>query len=230
MGKRIIIRARGKGGPVYRSPGHRFEGPIEFPTEGRATVVDIVHDACRNTPLAKLRLESGKEILTVAAEGLRVGKVLEVGKVAEAGNVMPLGSIPKGSYVFAMENIPGKGPQLCCAAGTHAMIVSNEPGKVIIQMPSKGFKEFKPACRAIVGIPAGGGRGEKPFVKAGQNFYKYRAKNKLYPRSSPVKCNPVDHPFGGRTKPGQPKSKSRGLPPGAKVGSISSRRTGRKKK
>jgi len=230
MGKRIISRARGKGGPVYRSPGHRFEGPIGLPPEGKATVIDIMHDACRDAPLAKLKLESGKEMLTIAAEGLRVGKVLDIGKVAESGNIMPLGSIPKGSYVFAMENIPGNGPKLCCAAGTHAMITSNEPTKVIIQMPSKGFKDFNPQCRAIIGIPAGGGRGEKPFVKAGQNWYKYWRRNKLYPRSSPNKCNPVDHPFGGHTKPGQPKSKARGTPPGASVGSIASRRTGRKKK
>jgi large subunit ribosomal protein L2 len=42
--------------------------------------------------------------------------------------------------------------------------------------------------------------------------------------------NPVDHPFGGHTKPGTPKTISRRMSPGAKVGSISARRSGKKKK
>ena len=230
MGKRIIQRARGKGGPTYRSPGHRFAGPVKYPFEGRVEVVDIIHDAARDAPLARLKMESGKEILAIAAEGLKVGTVLEVGKTPMVGNMLQLSEIPKGSYIFGIENIPGKGPQLCCAAGTHAIIVSHEPGKVIVQMPSKKFKNFNPKCMATIGVPAGGGRQEKPFVKAGQAYHKHHARNKLYPRTSAVAMNAVDHPFGGQTKPGQPKSKSRWAPPGAKVGTLSPRRMGRKKR
>lgn len=67
-------------------------------------------------------------------------------------------------------------------------------------------------------------------MKAGQAFYAARARNRLWPRSSAVKMNPVDHPFGGHTKPGTPKTISRRAPPGAKVGSIAARRSGIKKK
>ena len=97
-------------------------------------------------------------------------------------------------------------------------------------MPSKQFKTFNPNCLATVGVAAGGGLREKPFVKAGQKFYLKRARNKLWPRVSGVKMNPVDHPFGGRTKPGISMTRSRHRPPGSKVGSISARRTGRRKK
>jgi len=228
MGKRIIQRARGKGGPPYRSPSHRFPGKISYKFK-KAKVIDIIHDPCRDAPLAKLKTD-GEKRLIIAAEGLKVGDTLDVEGKAKMGNVLPLYKIPKGSFIFAIETYPGSGPKLCCSAGTKAFITSNEPDKVLVQMPSKQFKSFNPKCLATVGVAAGGGRGEKPFVKAGQKFYLMHARNKLWPRTSGVKMNPVDHPFGGRTKPGISMTISRHAPPGAKVGSIAARRTGRKKK
>ena len=52
---------------------------------------------------------------------------------------------------------------------------------------------------------------------------------RLFPRTKGVGMNPVDHPFGGKTKPGTPKSVSRHAPLGAKDGSISPRRMGKRK-
>jgi large subunit ribosomal protein L2 len=229
MGKRIIQRARGKGGPPYRSPGHRFPGKISYNFQ-KAEVIDIIHDPCRDAPLAKLMTEKKGERLIVAAEGLKVGDTLDKNGEAKPGNIMPLANIPKGSFVFGMETRPGSGPKLCLSPGTKAFIVSNDADKVVLQMPSKQFKTFNLKCHATVGVPAGGGMREKPFVKAGQNYHLKRARNKLWPRTSGVKMNAVDHPFGGRTKPGTPKTVSRQAPPGAKVGSLAARRTGRRKK
>ena len=228
MGKRIISRARGHGGPRYRSPGHRFVSTVSYNFD-KAEVVDIVHDPARDAPLAKVK-SNGQENYIIAAEGMRVGDIVDKTSEARMGNVLPLNKIPKGSFIFAIENYPGSGPKLCCTAGTRAIIISHDPDKVIVQMPSKEFKVFNPNCLATIGISAGGGRIDKPFVKAGQMFYIKSARNKLWPRSSAVKMNPVDHPFGGKTKPGTPKTISRMMPPGAKVGSISARRSGKRKK
>lgn len=229
MGKRIISRARGKGGPRYRSPGHRFVSDIAHPKEGKYVITDIVHDPSKSTPLAMLKSESGEVCYTLAAEGIKVGDILNVGGSAYTGNITKLAAVPKGSPVFAIEKTPGSGPKFCRTSGSYAFIIASEPDKVIVQLPSRELKTLDPRCRAIVGYPAGGGRTEKPFVKAGQRFYATRARNKLWPRTSGNKMNPVDHPFGGRTKPGWPKSVSRWAPPGQKVGSIASRRTGRRK-
>lgn len=233
MGKRPVVRARGKGGPPYKSPGHRFAGAIKYPRPGETKVVDIINDPGRDAPLAKLRDKEKREFLVVAAEGLAVGDTVSVGQIEARpviGAVMPLKAIPKGAFIFAIEPVPQAGPKFCCSAGTRATIVTHEKDKVIVQMPSKEFKEFNPNCLATVGMPAGAGQGDKPFVKAGQAFYKMRARNKLWPRTSAVSMNAVDHPFGGQTKPGQPKSKSRWAPPGAKVGAIAPRRMGRRKR
>ena len=225
MGKRIIQRARGKGGPRYRAPSHRYVGKVKYGFKKG----DIVHDPGRDAPLAKVKTDE-KEVFIIAAEGLKVGDTVDLEGEAKIGNVLPLSKIPKGSSIFAIENYPGSGPKLCCSPGTRALIVSHEAKKVIVQMPSKEFKSLNPKCLATIGIPAGGGRRDKPFVKAGQKFYLMKARNRLWPRTSGVKMNPVDHPFGGRTKPGIPMTVSRHAPPGAKVGSIAARRTGRRKK
>jgi large subunit ribosomal protein L2 len=228
MGKRIISRARGHGGPRYRSPGHRFVSQLSYGFEN-ALVVDLVHDPARNAPLAKLKTNK-KDRYIIAAEGLKVGDTIDKNGEAKIGNVLPLHKIPKGSSIFAIENYPGSGPKLCCSSGIKSVIISHDPNKVIVQMPSKVFKIFNPKCLATIGVSAGGGRGDKPYVKAGQVFYLKQARNKLWPRSSAVKMNPVDHPFGGHTKPGTPKTISRHAPPGAKVGSIAASRSGLKKK
>ena len=36
------------------------------------------------------------------------------------------------------------------------------------------------SCRAIIGIVAGGGRIDKPLLKAGRAFYKFKAKRYKY--------------------------------------------------
>jgi len=66
-------------------------------------------------------------------------------------------------------------------------------------------------------------------VKAGKKWIAMHRKGKLYPRTSGVAMNAVDHPFGGPTKPGKSTTVSKHAPPGAKVGSWGARRTGKKK-
>ncbi|KAH7860310.1 hypothetical protein Vadar_011958 [Vaccinium darrowii] len=71
-------------------------------------------------------------------------------------------------------------------------------------------------CRAMVGQVAGGGRTEKPLLKAGNAFHKFRVKRNSWPKVRGVAMNPVDHPHGG--------DKSAG----AKTGLIAARQTGRR--
>ena len=92
-------------------------------------------------------------------------------------------------------------------------------------------KLFSPTCRAGIGVLAGAGRLEKPFLKAGTRSKRMEARNKLYPSVSGVAMNAVDHPFGGSSSnsKGRPTQAPRNAPPGRKVGAIAPRRTGRKR-
>ena len=229
MGKRIISRARGKGGPPYKSPGHRFKGKPTYSFSGEAEVVDLIHDPARVVPLAKVMTEDKKEKIIIAAEGIKVGDRISTDEVKN-GNILPISRIPKGSHIFGIEIRPGSGPTFCCSAGTKSIIVNQEESKVIVQLPSRKFKVLNPNCRATIGISASGGVKDKPYIKAGQVFFAKKARNKLWPRTSANKMNAVDHPFGGSTKPGMVKSVSRHASPGKKVGSIASRRTGKRKR
>ena len=97
-------------------------------------------------------------------------------------------------------------------------------------MPSKKEKEFQAECRATVGIIAGAGRLEKPIVRAGKNHHIKKSRNKLWPRTSAVKMNAIDHPFGsGRGKNPKSKIAKRNVPAGAKVGHLRPSRTGKRK-
>ena len=81
----------------------------------------------------------------------------------------------------------------------------------------------------MIGIIGGGGRTEKPFLKAGVKFHKYKARGrKCWPIVSGIAMNPVDHPHGGGNHQhlGSASTVSRGKSPGRKCGLIAARRTG----
>jgi large subunit ribosomal protein L2 len=223
----------------YRAQSHRYLGRVTYvPTqkmEGdtlKGVVVDIVHDPARNAPIAIVRFDVAREqILQVAPEGLQVGQEIEYGRNPAVGNVVALKDVPVGTTVFCIETFPNSGPKLCRSPGSFATILNKADKFVTIQFSSGRVKDLDPMCRSTIGVPAGGGRLEKPIVKAGAHWYIKRARGKLYPRVSGVAMSAVDHPYGGKRKTPRPsKNVSRNAPPGAKVGSIAARSSGRKHK
>lgn len=232
MGKRIIPRARGKGGPRYRSPSHRYLGKVEYFPFGSAMgrVVDIMHDPGRSAPVAIVKTDDGKEVLHIAPEGLQVGDMISYGGEIATGNVVELGNIPEGTKICAIENHPGSGPKLCRSSGTFATVLGKSGNKVAVQFPSGKVRELDARCRVTVGIPGGSGRVEKPWAKAGKRWYAMHTRGKIFPRSAGVAMTPADHPYGGKSKRPRPsRTVSHGSPPGQKVGSISARRVGKRK-
>jgi large subunit ribosomal protein L8e len=83
--------------------------------------------------------------------------------------------------------------------------------------------------RAQIGIVAGGGRTDKPVLKAGRNYHKFKVKGNRWPSVGAVNMNAVDHPHGGGNHDhlGRASTRRRDAPPGQKVGLIAARRTGR---
>jgi len=238
MGKRIIARARGKGGPTYRAPSHRYLGKVSYApvkkargARARGKVKDIVHDPARSAPVAVVRFKGVKgDVLHIAPEGLHVGDDVVYGGKPATGNVLELKDIPVGVRIFGLETYPNSGPKLCRSSGSFATIMTKVGNRVIMKFSSGKTRELNANCRATIGVPAGGGRREKPWVKAGKRHHALRARGKLYPRTSGVAMTPTDHPYGGKRKAPRPSGTvSRHAPPGAKVGSIAARRMGRKK-
>lgn len=236
MGKRTRAQRIGRGSPTYRARSSKTKNRLELPPtpeEGtKAKVVDILHEQARSTPIARIRYPEGEERLILAPEGIKVGDEVECGISApiEPGNTLTLAEIPEGTPIHNIESKPGEGGEFARASGTNATLVTHDVGQAIVQMPSGEIRSFNPKCRATVGIVAGGGRKEKPFVKAGKREKLKKATGKVYPRVSGVAMNAVDHPFGsGRGRHvGRPRTVRRDAPPGQKIGLLSAKRTGKR--
>lgn len=241
MGKRIISQRRGRGTVTYRSHSFRWNIEVkhrEYDTiekEGSLTgvVENLTHCQGHTAPVAIVKYENGEYNYVFAPIGIKVGDKVHSGSNAypTVGSTLPLKNIPDGTDVFNVESRPADGGAFARASGAGARVISKDKKGVVIEMPSKKTKILDENCRATIGKIAGSGKYEKPIVKAGKMHHIMRARGKLYPRTSGVAMNAVDHPFGsGRGRhSGKPLTAPRFAPPGRNVGKIHARRTGRKR-
>jgi len=244
MAKRIVSQHRGKGGPRYLAPSHNF---IAKPThraydEKEKTSVthgiikDLIKCPAHTAPIATVLYENREKIYMIAPQGIKVNQKITSGEKAPlvVGNTLPLKNIPEGTSIYNIEKNPGDLGKFVKTSGTTAKIKTKLKNKIVVIMPSKKRKEFNSECRATIGIIAGSGRKEKPFVKAGRRYYAMKARNKLYPITSAGAMNATDHPFGsgrgGPTFGGKASSIApKNAPPGRKVGMLRPKKTGKRK-
>ncbi len=233
MGKNLIQQRRGKGSVTYRRHTLSAPGMARVENRGGATILALLHSRFHTAPLARVEYEDGAPGLIIAPEGVRVGQRVLISSDAPlaTGNTLPLKSLPEGSLVYNIEAQPGDGGTFVRASGGVGRIVGKTGEGVIIQLPSKKRRLFNPECKATLGIVAGGGRPEKPFLKAGIKFHRVKARHKYWPIVSGAAMNAVDHPFGGKrtSRKGRPTIAPKNAPPGRKVGMIRPRHTGRNK-
>ncbi len=233
MGKRIRQQRRGRGGPSFRAKKKSFCIKIGYASgSGIGRVTRLFSTAAFTAPIVEIRLNNTK-FYTIAAENVFEGQDIQIGESAEIkpGNILPLEKIPQGTSVFNIESNSGDGGKIVRTGGSSAQILKKTENHVIVLLPSKVEKLFPKNAMATIGVIAGAGRKDKPFIKAGRKWHLMNAIGKHYPLTSPIKMNAVSHPFGsGRGK--RPKSKiaKRNAPPGAKVGLLRPRRTGRRKR
>merc|ERR1712157_434024 len=184
----------------------------------KGLVKDIVHDPGRGAPLAKVQFKDPYKYrkvteTMVCPEGVCTGQFIHAGKKAtlSIGNIMPIGQMPEGTIVCSLEEKSG------------------DRGKTRVKLPSGIKKLYSSRNRAMLGLVAGGGRIDKPMLKAGRAYHKFRVKRNCWPKVRGVAKNPVEHPHGGGNHQhiGKPSTVRRDASPGKKVGLIAARRTGR---
>jgi len=245
MGKVIRSCRKGKGS-VFRAHTTGRKGAVAFKRHDfaerhgyvKGVVKEIIHDPGRGAPLAKIQFKDPYRFKRVQAticapEGLYTGQFIFAGKKAELaiGNILPVGQIPEGTVICNIEAKVGDCGKMVRASGDYAIIVSQDSEKKVtrIRLPSGSKKTISSSCRAMVGLVAGGGRTDKPILKAGRAYHKYKAKRNEWPKVRGVAMNPVDHPHGGGNQQhmGKPGTVRRDRPAGSKSGQIAARRTGR---
>lgn len=240
MGKLLKQQRRGKGSGAYRAPSHRYKADVSFrpldatEREGvlRGQVAGFVDDPAHHTPLMEVQFANGERHAFFAPEGIALGDEIFAGSRAPLvrGGIVPLSRMPDGAYVYNVEQAPGDGGRYARAPGAYAIVTGREKNMVFVKMPSRQVLSLQGICRAQIGINCGGGRLEKPLMKAGANFHKKHAQNRKWPVNRGVHMCAYTHPFGGKQHhKGRSSATSRGAPPGRKVGNIAARSMGRKK-
>lgn len=231
MGKRIIQQARGHGSHTYRVRKRAFRFRIKYPAvlTGVGKVIKLFNSPAHSAPLAKVTYDKGSFYMP-AFKGMVEGQDVSFEEEVKPGNVLMLKDIPIKTQIYNIESRPRDGGVFVRSGGNVAVVKRVAKEEVIVTMPSKKDKTFHPKCRATVGEIAGAGRMEKPVVRAGKKHHIKKAKSKLWPRTSAVKVNAIDHPFGsGRGKHPKSKIAKRNAPPGRKVGLLRPQRTGKRK-
>jgi large subunit ribosomal protein L2 len=208
LGKRTLVRRRGRGGKQFRAitvgkilPARYPNFKLEEQHEGK--IVDIIHERGRDAPLAKVEFDNNNISYIPAPEGTSVGSNIEKNA--------------------------GDGGKLIKAAGSSAIVFSHSSEGVTVKLPSGKFLLINQKCRAMIGAIAGAGRKEKPFLKAGNKSIYMKSRGKLYPHVRGIAQAAVYHPHGGGRHQhiGRQSSVGRTTPPGRKVGNIAPRKTGR---
>ncbi|KAF8759818.1 Ribosomal protein L2 [Rhizoctonia solani] len=239
-----VIRAQRRSHAIFKAHTRLNKNParlrpLDFAERNgyiRGIVKEIIHDSGRGAPLARVvfrdpyRYKLRNETF-IATEGLHTGAFVYCGKKAalSVGNVLPVSQLPEGTIICNVEEHVGDRGALARTSET-TLLSSVTPRRQQDPHSSSLWCEEDVAsnARATVGIVAGGGRIDKPLLKAGRAYHKFKAKRYNWPRTRGVAMNPVDHPHGGGNHQhiGKASTIARSAVPGQKVGLIAARRTG----
>ena len=157
-------------------------------------VATIEYDPNRNAYISLINYVDGEKRYIIAPLGLKVGDKIVSSDVADiiTGNAMLLENIPEGTRVHNLELTPGKGGQLCRAAGSSAQILGKEGKYVIIRLQSGETRKVLGKCRATIGIVGNLDYNLVNLGKAGKSRWLG-----IRPTVRGSAMNPTDHPHGG---------------------------------
>ena len=187
---RITTRQRGGGAKRrYRIIDFRRD-KVGIP----ARVATIEYDPNRSANIALLNYLDGEKRYILAPDGLKVGQLLLSGPDAEpsVGNALPLGKIPLGMQVHAVEFTPGSGAKIARSAGNACQIMARDGDFVSLRLPSGEFRRVRAVCQATIGAVGNGDWENVKLGKAGRKRWLG-----IRPTVRGVAMNPFDHPMGG---------------------------------
>ena len=159
-----------------------------------AKVVAIEYDPNRNARIALLVYADGDKRYIPAPLGLNVNDMVESGPQAEirTGNALPMENIPDGTFIHAIEMVPGKGAQFVRAAGAMAQLMAKEGNYALVKMPSGEIRKLLKKCMATIGQV---GNLEHNTINLGNAGRKRHMGIKPTVRGAAM--NATDHPLGG---------------------------------
>lgn len=160
--------------------------------EGKVNAVE--YDPNRSANIALIFYKDGEKRYILAPEGLKVNDIVVSGETADTkvGNAMPLKNIPVGTTIHNIELLPGRGAKLARSAGTGAVIMSKDQGRVVVKMPSTEVRTFDERCMATIGQLGNLDHSNTSLGKAGRSRHRG-----IRPAVRGVSMDPRSHPHGG---------------------------------
>ena len=157
-------------------------------------VATIEYDPNRNANIALIHYRDGEKRYIIAPKGLVVGSIIVSGKSVDpkVGNACELQNIPVGTVVHNIELKPGKGGEMCRAAGASAQILGREDKYVMVRLQSGETRKILGTCMATIGVV---GNEDYELVNLGKAGRKRHMGVRPTNRGSVM--NPNDHPHGG---------------------------------
>lgn len=159
-----------------------------------AKVATIEYDPNRSANIALLNYADGEKRYIIAPLGITIGDVVVSGPDADikAGNCLPIENIPVGTVIHNIELNPGRGAQLCRAAGNEAQLMAKEGKYATVRLPSGEMRYILARCKATIGQI---GNVDHEIVSLGKAGRKRHMG--VRPTVRGVVMNPCDHPHGG---------------------------------
>ncbi|HEU4677860.1 MAG TPA: 50S ribosomal protein L2, partial [Candidatus Paceibacterota bacterium] len=182
----------------YRGGGNkRTYRVIDFRYDKKdipAVVESIEYDPFRSGFIALVLYKDGERRYVLAPKDMKKGDEFVVSETAKArnGNRMPLGNVPVGTFVFAIELTPGAGARIARSAGGYAEVVAHDAGYTLLKMPSSEVRRVISTAWATIGQVSNEGHRLVNLGKAGRARYRGRR-----PKTRGSARNAVDHPHGG---------------------------------
>jgi len=157
-------------------------------------VASIEYDPNRSANIALINYRDGEKAYIIAPKDLKVGAIIENGPEADikVGNCLPLANIPVGTVVHCIELKPGKGAELCRAAGSSAQILGREDKYVLVRLQSGEVRKVLGTCIATIGVVGNEDYELVNIGKAGRTRHMG-----IRPTNRGSVMNPNDHPHGG---------------------------------
>jgi ribosomal protein L2 len=186
---RITVRHRGGG--VKR---HYRLMNYNLPAGTTLTIEEIEYDPNRSARIARVKDQAGKYHYILADTSMSKGKTILVGSEIdiEASNRMKLEEVPVGSFIYAIEIVPGNGAKLVRAAGASAQLMAKEGDYAQIKMPSGEVRKISVQAMATIGTVSNVQHQNISIGSAGR-----KRRKGIRPTVRGVVMNAVDHPHGG---------------------------------
>ena len=193
----MSIRTYKPTSPSRRAMTNSTFGEITTSTPEKSLLVSLSKSGGRNNQgkITCRHIGGGHEKRYILApKDIKLGYKIMSGEEVDImpGNACLLKNIPEGTLVHNIELVPGRGGQLCRAAGAYAQVLGAEGKYVTLRLMSGEVRKILGTCRATIGTVGNEDWNLVNLGKAGKTRWAG-----IRPTVRGSVMNPNDHPHGG---------------------------------